>query len=198
MKLLIATRNPGKVKEFADMMAGWADEWLTLSDAGVDFEVEETGTTFQENAVLKARTYARAAGLMTLADDSGLEVDALDGAPGVYTARYGGPELSHEERYQYLLKQLKNVPAPQRRARFRAVLALADPQGEILLTVEGICPGMIAPAPRGSFGFGYDPIFIPDGQGGRTMAELPPHQKHPISHRGRAIQVLVRELNKGD
>ncbi len=194
--ILIATRNKGKIREFADMMGDLDIEWLSLDQLGIDLEVEETGTTFSANACLKAAAYGRAAGILTLADDSGLEVDALAGAPGVYTARYGGEDLSHEGRYRFLLRNMEGVEESRRTARFRAVIALADGQGEILTTVEGVCHGRIALAPRGNFGFGYDPVFEPDGQGGRTMAELPPAIKHQISHRGRAIAALTPWLRQ--
>ena len=189
-QLLVATGNPGKVKEFADMLSELHVEWMGQKDTGYDLDVEETGSTFEENAILKATQWAELTGLMTLADDSGLEVDALDGAPGLYTARYGSPEMTHEERYMYLLKNIESVAEEERSARFRCVLAVANEQGDVIHTVEGICPGRIALAPKGEFGFGYDPIFIPDGKGGKTMAELPPEEKHPISHRGVAIQKL--------
>ncbi|MDJ0754032.1 MAG: RdgB/HAM1 family non-canonical purine NTP pyrophosphatase [Ardenticatenaceae bacterium] len=194
MKLLIATRNQGKVKELAEMMANLGVEWLSLSDVNIDFDVDETGSTFVENATLKAEAYARASGMITLADDSGLEVAALGGAPGIYTARYGSAGMSHEERFQFLLQNLVDVPPEKRRAQFRAVIVVADPEGQVLTTSEGICPGAIALAPRGTNGFGYDPIFLPDGQNGRTMAELQPEEKHLISHRGRAIAKLAPRL----
>ena len=196
MQLLIATRNKGKVAEFADMLSDLEIEWLDLADLNLELDVAETGQTFAENAALKAAGYARAAGMMTLADDSGLEVDALNGAPGLYTARFGGAELSTEERYRFLLSKLNGIPPEKRTARFRAVIAVADKKGEILTSVEGVCPGRIALAPRGSYGFGYDPVFLPDGEGGKTMAELPPAVKHPLSHRGRAIAVLAPFLRR--
>ena len=195
--LLVATGNPGKVREFADMLTDLEVNWIGQKDTGFDMDVDETGSTFTENAVLKATEWAKLTGHITLADDSGLEVDALDGAPGLYTARYGTPEMSHEERYLYLLENLKNVPEGERTARLRCVIGVVDGSGEVLKTSEGICPGRIALAPRGEHGFGYDPVFLPDGQGGRTMAELLPEEKHPISHRGVAIAELapfLREL----
>ena len=195
-KLLIATKNPGKVAEFADMMADLDVEWLSLADVGITADVEENGTTFSENAWLKAEAYSQMAGIITLADDSGLEVDALDGAPGLYTARYGGSELSHEQRYQLLLQNIADVALAQRSARFRCVIAVADGRGQRLTEAEGICEGYIALAPAGAHGFGYDPVFVPEGQGGLTMAQLLPEQKHPISHRGRAIAKLAPELHR--
>ena len=194
-KLLVATHNKGKVAEFADMLADLDLAWLSLDDAGVTEDVPETGETFQANAQLKALAYARQTGLLTLADDSGLEVDALDRQPGVYTARYGGPGLTHADRYQLLLRNLQGVPAAERTARFRCVIVLANPDGVIGLA-PGVCEGQIAFAPAGNGGFGYDPVFfLPDR--GLTMAQLPAGVKHQISHRGRAmkaIEPLLRQV----
>ncbi len=189
-QLLVATGNPGKVKEFADLLTDLNVEWLGQKDTGFDMDVDETGSTFEENAILKATQWAKLTGHMTLADDSGLEVDALNGEPGLYTARYGSPNMTHEERYLFLLSNLESIPEPERTAQFRCVIAVADGNGDVVQTAEGICPGRIALAPRGSHGFGYDPVFIPDGKGGKTMAELLPAEKHPISHRGLAIANL--------
>ena len=192
-KLLVATHNQGKVVEFADMLQDMAIEWLSLDDVGVLRDVEETGSTFRENSVLKARTYAAETGLLTLADDSGLEVDALDGAPGVYTARYGGSGLTAVQRYQKLLSDLNTVPASKRTARFRCVIVLAGPDGTILGEAEGVCEGLIARAPAGIGGFGYDPIFyLPSFK--QTMAQLSAAQKHQISHRGQAMQKIEPRL----
>jgi XTP/dITP diphosphohydrolase len=153
-QLLVATHNQGKVKEFAEMLADLEIEWLSLDEVGVTEDVAETGITFRENALLKARAYAAATGLLTLADDSGLEVDALDGEPGVYTARYGGAGLSHADRYNLLLANMRAVPRAQRRARFRAVLVLVPPDGTVVGEAAGVCDGVIAPAPAGEGGFG--------------------------------------------
>ncbi len=196
MKLVVATHNKGKIAEFAQMLADLQLEWLSLDEAGVTADVEETGLTFSANAWLKAEAYAQQTGLMTLADDSGLEVDALNGEPGVYTARYGGAELSHQQRYELLLANMAAVPAPQRSARFRCVIAVAAEDGRHLLQAEGICEGHIAFAPAGEFGFGYDPVFVPLGEDGRTMAQIPPERKHQISHRGRALAQLVPQLRE--
>lgn len=194
-KLLVATHNKGKVAEFAQMLAGLELDWLNLDDAGVTRDVEESGETFRENATLKAQTYAAETGLFTLADDSGLEVDALDGRPGVYTARYGGQGLTHAQRYHLLLKNMQNVPWEARTARFRCVIALAAPQGALLGTADGTCEGMIALAPAGDGGFGYDPIFyLPDR--GVTMAQVEAAVKHQISHRGRALRAIEPLLRK--
>ncbi len=194
-KLLVATHNQGKVTEFAEILQDLAIEWLSLDDVGVGQDVEETGRTFRENSVLKARAYAAETGLLTLADDSGLAVDALDGAPGVYTARYGGEGLTAVQRYQKLLNDIKNVPEPRRTARFRCVIVLAAPDGTILGESEGVCEGRIALEPVGDNGFGYDPVFyLP--QFNKTMAQLPAAQKHQISHRGQAVQAIVPRLRK--
>ncbi len=199
MKLLVATHNQGKVKEFAGMLADLEIEWLSLDEAGVTADVEETGGTFRENAVLKAMTYAQATGLLTLADDSGLEVDALNGAPGIYTARYGGAGLTHEGRYRLLLENMRDVPWEARTARFHAVIALVGPDGALLGTEDGVCEGMIALEPVGDGGFGYDPVFfLPDR--GMTMAQVGSEVKRQISHRGRAmkaIEPLLRQTLAG-
>ncbi|MEW5989694.1 MAG: RdgB/HAM1 family non-canonical purine NTP pyrophosphatase [Chloroflexota bacterium] len=192
--LLVATRNPGKVLELADMLRDLDVAWLSLADLGLEWDVPETGQTFEENAVLKAQTYATTTGLPTLADDSGLEVDALGGRPGVYTARYGGPGLTPIERYTLLLEQLRDVPWAQRTARFRCVVALADP-ATLLGAAAGVCEGYIALAPAGQQGFGYDPIFhLPDL--GQTMAQLEPAVKHRLSHRGRAVAAIAPLLRR--
>jgi len=189
VKLLVATNNPGKVREYEDLLVGLPLEVTFPAQEGIALEVEESGATFEENARLKALAYARASGLLTLADDSGLEVDALGGAPGVRSARYAGAGASDADRYQKLLDALVGVPEAQRTARFRCVVALAWPDGTVR-TAEGRCEGQIGLAPRGEHGFGYDPVFIVDGFGGQTMAELPPEVKNRISHRARAVKVL--------
>jgi len=189
LKLLVATNNPGKVREFEELLAGLPFEVTFPAREGIALEVEESGATFEDNARLKALAYARASGLPTLADDSGLEVDALGGAPGVWSARYAGPGAGDADRYQKLLNALAGVPDGRRTARFRCVVALAWPDGAIR-TAEGRCEGQIGWAPRGEHGFGYDPVFIVDGLGGQTMAELPPEIKNRISHRARAVQAM--------
>jgi XTP/dITP diphosphohydrolase len=167
-------------------------ELLSLDDAGTDLNVAETGTTFRQNAILKATAYARETGLLTLADDSGLEVDALDGRPGVHTARYGGPGLNPKQRYELLLGELVDVPGDRRTARFRCSVALADGEG-FIGAADGVCEGMITREPNGMGGFGYDPVFyLPDRD--LTMAQLPATEKHQISHRGRAIAAIDRLL----
>lgn len=194
-RLLVATHNKGKVLEYADILGDGSIDWLTLDEAGVKAEVAETGDTFYENAVLKGVSYARQTGLLTLADDSGLEVDALDGAPGVRTARYGGLGLSAAERYALLLRNLEGVPVSARAARFRCVVALCAPDGALLGTAEGVCEGRIALEPAGEGGFGYDPVFyLPER--GLTMAQLPAEEKHRISHRGRATRAIEPLLRR--
>lgn len=194
MQLLVATRNLGKVRELADMLSDLQVGWLSLDDIALSAEVAETGATFKENAILKASGFAAASGLLTLADDSGLEVDALGGRPGVHTARYGGPGLTPEERYQRLLVELKQVPWAQRTARFRCVVALASLR-RLIGTAEGVCEGMIAHEPAGQGGFGYDPVFYLVEQQ-KTMAELPAEVKHQISHRGQAFARIAPLLRR--
>lgn len=184
MKLLIATHNRGKLREFAELLKGLPYELVTLDEVGIHNDVEETGATFAENAQLKAEAYARASGLLTLAEDSGLEVDALGGEPGVRSKRYAGENKTDAERNEYLLERLRAVPSDRRTARFHAVIAIADPQGRFWSS-EGTCEGSIAYDERGTNGFGYDPVFISREYGVRT-AELAPEVKNRISHRGRA------------
>jgi XTP/dITP diphosphohydrolase len=184
-KLLVATNNPGKVREYEQLLNDLPVEITFPAGEGLSLEVDESGETFEENARIKAVAYARASGLLTLADDSGLEVDVLGGGPGVRSARYAGPESSDADRYRKLLAALQDVPPGQRSARFRCVVALAQPGGKVY-TTDGRCEGEIGFEPHGKHGFGYDPIFIVKGYGGRTMAELPPDLKNRISHRARA------------
>ena len=191
--LLVATHNPGKVTEYAGLLSDLDINWRSLDDIGVTEEVDETGLTFLANAKLKASAYAQAAGLLTLADDSGLEVDALGGAPGIKTARFGGPGLSSEERYRFLLAKMQGIPLPDRQARFVCVIALAGADGHILATATGTIDGFIALQPEGEGGFGYDPIFyLPDTE--CTMAQLPPATKHALSHRGAALRAIDPQI----
>ena len=196
MKLLIATRNPGKVREYEKLLAGLPLELTYPAQEGLDIEVAETGASFAENARLKATAYARASCLLTLADDSGLEVDALGGEPGIRSARYAGSEASDEERYRLLLANLQDVPWEERTARFRCVIAVVTPEGQIH-TAEGTCEGIIAFKPQGEHGFGYDPVFYFQ-EYGMTMAELPPEIKNEISHRAKAAQGVREILEAGD
>jgi XTP/dITP diphosphohydrolase len=184
MRLLIATHNQGKKREYEALFHDPRLELVTLTEIGVQARIEETGATYAENALLKARGYAAVAGLLTLADDSGLEVDALNGAPGVYSARYAGEDASDEDRYRLLLRNLDGVPDERRSARFRCAIALAWPTGHAEV-VEGVCEGVIAHEPRGERGFGYDPVFYVV-ELRQTMAQLPEEQKNQVSHRARA------------
>ena len=185
--LVIASGNAGKVREFGRLLA---DLGLETQAQPEGLEVEETGTTFAANARLKAEAVARATGCWALADDSGLSVDALGGAPGVHSARYADSDSARIER---LLHELRT--APNRNAQFTAALALANPAGEVVLEVEGICPGTILEAPRGEGGFGYDPVFfVPEA--GLTFAEMPHSQKAELGHRGRAFAALKPRLSE--
>ena len=184
--LLLGTRNRGKVREIESILAnsGWSFSSLR---AFPDIDTpDETGATYAENAILKARFYAAATGMCALADDSGLEVEALDGAPGVYSARYAGENTSDADRRALLLSELAKVSDVNRRGRFVAVVAISDARGSVLNVSEGICEGTIISSPRGDGGFGYDPLFVPDGFN-QTFAELPDDVKNIISHRARAL-----------
>ncbi len=194
-KLLVATHNQGKVREYRALLADLPIEVTYLDAEGVTFEAEETGQTFAENAIMKAQAYAAHTGLLTWADDSGLEVDALNGEPGVLSARYGAPAArSDVERYHLVLSNLAGAPEVQRTARFRCVVALAWPDGRVF-TTDGACEGRIAHAPRGEHGFGYDPVFlVADFDYQQTMAELDPKLKNQVSHRGRASQAAKHML----
>ncbi len=194
-KLLIATNNPGKVREYEELLADLPIEIAFPAQEGLDLDVEESGDTFEANARIKAMAFARASGRPTLADDSGLEVDALGGAPGVHSARYAGPEADDVDRYRKLLTALADVPEGRRSARFRCVVALALPDGPVY-TAEGTCEGRIGFEPRGEHGFGYDPVFVVEGYGGQTLAELPPDVKNEISHRARAVEAVRPLLEK--
>jgi XTP/dITP diphosphohydrolase len=186
-ELLIATGNQGKIAELRLLLASLPLRLRSLAEFPGVAEVEETGKTFSDNAILKASAYAGQTGLWALADDSGLEVDALNGAPGVFSARYGGAGLTDGERLERLLEELSQRAPQERRARFISVIAIADPQGQIVNVSTGKCEGQIAHAPRGTGGFGYDPAFVPDGYE-QTFGELPPEIKQNISHRAIALQ----------
>jgi len=198
MKLLVATNNPGKLAEYQALLADLPIELTYLEAEGITLQVEESGSSFRENAILKARRYAEVSGLLTLADDSGLEVDALGGEPGIRSSRYAGPGASDADRVRLLLENLRDVPWERRQARFRCVVAIATPDGQVY-TAEGECSGIIAFEPRGGHGFGYDPVFyVPEFDA--TMAELPPEVKNRVSHRARAVQaarpLLMEMLSK--
>lgn len=185
-RLLLATNNLGKAREYKSLLEGVPFELVTPAEIGITTEVEETGNTFEANARLKATTLAAESGLLSLADDSGLEVEALGGEPGTRSARYAGDNATDADRVRYLLSKMQSVPEGKRQARFRCVIAIADPQGGVEICT-GRCDGVITLAPKGDKGFGYDPVFyMPEL--GRTMAELSPQEKNGVSHRGRAAQ----------
>ena len=190
--LLLATNNPGKVEEYRVLLAGVPMTLVTPAEQGLEGQPEETGATFEENALLKARYYAQASGLLSLADDSGLEVDALGGEPGVHSARYAGEGATDADRVVLLLSRLKDVPTEKRTARFRCVVALAWPEGATE-TFHGSCEGQIADEPRGNNGFGYDPVFyVPEL--GKTFAELESDVKNQRSHRAIAARFAAERL----
>lgn len=191
-KVLIATNNKGKAKDFEALFGPLGIEVHTLQDLEEDIDVEETGTTFQENARLKAETVASMLNMTVIADDSGLAIDALDGAPGVYSARYAGNDSTDDENIDKALEALRGVPEDDRTARFICTLAVARPNEETLF-FEGTCEGMITTTPIGENGFGYDPIFyLPSKE--RTMAQLTPAEKSEVSHRGDALRKLQEIL----
>lgn len=192
MKVVLASHNKKKMAEMRAILSDIGVEVLSQADVGVDIEPEETGTTFEANARIKAETILQATGLPAVADDSGLVVDALDGAPGVWSARYGGEGLDDTGRWQLLLKNMEGKT--DRACRFVSVICCAFPDGTELLA-RGECEGQVAQSPRGEGGFGYDPVFwLPEL--GKSMAELAPEEKNRISHRGRALGVFKEEWEK--
>ncbi len=191
MKLVLASQNQKKLKEMGDILSQLGVEVCLQSEVGVHVDVEETGTTFEENSLLKAKAVMEASGLPAIADDSGLCVDALGGAPGVYSARYGGEGLDDVGRYRLLLENMKGMP---RGAKFVSVITCCFPNGDVL-TARGECPGTIAFAPQGEGGFGYDPIFfLPQLK--KTFAQITPEEKNAISHRGKALELFRAELER--
>ncbi len=192
--LLIATNNRGKLDELKLIFAGLPCSIVSPADIGLDLEIDETGATFEENAALKSIAFAKAGGLLTLADDSGLEVEALGGEPGVRSARYAGENASDSERVDYLLSKMKNVPEGKRQARFRSVIAITTPQDIHTEFSSGECHGTITFEPKGENGFGYDPVFLLPRLG-KTMAELPKDIKNELSHRGMAARNAIPILN---
>ncbi len=193
MKLVLASKNPGKLRELQEILGSLGVEVLLESQVGLDLEVEETGTTFEENAFLKADAVMKASGLPAIADDSGLVVDALDGAPGVYSARFGGKE-SDAARTALLLEKLEGVPAEKRTARFVSAIACRLPDGRTV-PAKGSCEGVVADAPRGQGGFGYDPVFLVPSLG-KTFAELSAEEKNQISHRGAALRAFAEKFRE--
>lgn len=193
-RLVLASRNKGKLREFRMLLAGTPWAVIPVTEFPDVPEVQEDGGSFQENAIKKATEVAGIVKEWTLADDSGLEVDALSGAPGVLSARFAGGERDDERNNEKLLKELTGVPFEKRTARYRSVIALSSPAGEVW-TTEGTCEGIIGFEARGEYGFGYDPLFILPGLG-VTMAELPEEEKNKISHRGKAMAELLEHLKK--
>ncbi len=196
-KIIFATTNANKVKEVKMMMEGFDIEMCTMKDAGLDVDIVEDGTTFEENAVIKAKTIMEMTGEIALADDSGLEVDYLDGAPGIYSARFLGEDTPYEIKNQYIIDKLKDAKGKERSARFVCAMAAAFPDGEVI-TCKGTIEGLIAYEQKGTNGFGYDPIvYVPEFE--MTTGEMSPQLKNSISHRGQALEqmkeILMRKLS---
>jgi XTP/dITP diphosphohydrolase len=193
-KLLLATKNRAKAQEYLLLLQDLPFELTNLAEQGIEMVVSETGQTLEQNATIKAQAYASRSDLLALADDSGLEVDALGGEPGALSARYAGANASDEDRIERLLKRLEGIPWEQRKARFRCVIAIAAPKGEVELC-HGECQGIIAFSPKGENGFGYDPVFyLPELD--KTMAELRIEEKNEISHRGKAARRTRQALER--
>ena len=190
MKFVLATHNPGKLREMGEILSSLGVEVVSPADVGITVDVEETGTTFAENAMLKAKAICAASGLPAIADDSGLCVDALNGAPGVYSARYGGPGLDDAGRYKLLLENMRGQL--DRRCKFVSAICCCFPNGD-RVEARGECAGTLAYAPKGADGFGYDPIFFVPGLK-KTFAELSPEEKNTISHRGNALKAFREKL----
>jgi XTP/dITP diphosphohydrolase len=193
LKVVLASRNRGKLREIVPLLADLDFELVTVDDVAPDCELREDGDTFEDNALAKARQAAQATGLPAIADDSGLEVDALDGAPGVYSARYAGSPSDDARNNAKLLAALGGVPASRRGARFRCVAVFVDAAAGVELTRSGSCEGEILEQPRGDLGFGYDPLFLVPALA-RTMAELPLEEKNRLSHRAAAFRALAETL----
>lgn len=192
-RILLATNNPGKVREFRRLLEPFGFAPVTPAELGIAVDVDEDGASYAENAVIKARAFAAAGGMLALADDSGIEVDALGGGPGMYSARYGGPGLDDQGRVEQLLSELSGVPEEQRTARYRAVVAVAFREaGREPVTFEGVQEGKIGCEPRGERGFGYDPVFVLED--GRTQAEANDEEKDRISHRAQAVKAAAGYL----
>ncbi|MGI2298620.1 RdgB/HAM1 family non-canonical purine NTP pyrophosphatase [Candidatus Cardinium hertigii] len=195
-KLVLATGNPGKVAELSELLKGFKFDIIAQTDLGIR-SIEETGLTFIENAILKARHAAKATGLPAIAEDSGISVDALKGAPGIYSARYGGPYAADEDNMKKLLAEMKDIPDHERQAQFDCLLVyLRHPEDPTPLVCHGIWKGLIRREPKGNNGFGYDPIFY-DPQLDLTAAELTKAKKNIVSHRGQALRILLESLGNG-
>jgi XTP/dITP diphosphohydrolase len=193
-RLIIATRNKGKLKEFAEILKDLPIDVASMEEEGIFKDIEENGSTFEENALIKAKEVHRLTGKMVISDDSGLEVDYLDGAPGIYSSRFAGEGATDEEKNNKLLALLQDVPFEKRTARFVCVIAVVFPDGEFF-TVRGTCEGNIAFKAEGSNGFGYDPLFyMPEYE--MTTAQMIPEDKHHISHRGKALVKMLERLRE--
>lgn len=193
-KIIFATTNQGKVREVKMMMEGFDVELYTMKEAGIDVEIVEDGNTFEENAIIKAKTIMEITGETALADDSGLEVDYLDGAPGIYSARFLGEDTSYEEKNDYIINKLKDAKGKERSARFVCAMAVAFPDGEVL-TCKGTIEGLITYEQKGKNGFGYDPIvYVPEFE--MTTGEMSPELKNSISHRGKALEQMKEILSR--
>jgi XTP/dITP diphosphohydrolase len=195
LKIVIATHNNHKSIELLKLMSSLPITWMTLRDLEIDTIVEETGTTIQKNAALKAREYAQLTRMYTLADDSGLAVEALNGRPGVYSSRYGGNDISSKQQRELLLKELYSISWTNRKAYFRCTLALANPYNTDITVANGVCQGLITMSDRGTKGFGYDPIFYVPHQS-CTMAEMDADTKNRIGHRGKATHKMKGQISK--
>lgn len=193
-KFVVATKNKGKLKEIAEILKGLPYEVISMEEMGISNDIEEYGTTFEENALIKAKEIAALTGELVMADDSGLEVDSLNGAPGIYSARYAGEGASDADRNRKLLTELKNVPQEKRSARFVAAIAVVFPDGRNF-AVRGVCEGVIGVEPKGDHGFGYDPLFFMP-EYGVTIAEMEPEQKNKVSHRANALRQMLERLKR--
>ena len=193
-KFIVATRNKGKLKEISEILKDLPFEVISMEDAGIFKDIEETGNTFEENALIKAREVFKIAGEMVMADDSGLEVDYLNGAPGIYSSRFAGEGASDEDKNNKLFKMLEDVPFEKRTARFVCTIAVVFPDGRHF-TVKGTCEGNIANECQGENGFGYDPLFFLH-EYKMTMAQMEPEEKNKVSHRGKALKLMLEKLEK--
>ena len=195
MKLILASNNAHKLEELRAILSSLGMEVISQKELGLNLEPEETGTTFEENSYIKAKAVMDACGMPAIADDSGLMVDALDGAPGVYSARFGGERCQTDrDRLEYLLELMQDVPDERRTARFVSVITLLTPEGKKIVA-RGECPGTILHEPKGENGFGYDPVFYV-AEAGCTFAQLPAEQKNRISHRARALAAFAQQVRK--
>lgn len=192
--LIVATKNKGKYQEIKEILTNMPFNVISMGELSLDIDIEETGKTFEENALIKAKKVCKLTGEIVIADDSGLEVDYLDGAPGIYSSRFGGENATDEGKNRKLLKMLEGVPFEKRKARFVCAIAVVYPEGKHFI-VKGICDGYIGFKPEGNNGFGYDPLFyLPEY--GMTTAQMEPKEKHKVSHRGKALKLMVEEFRK--